>query len=43
MKLQVILLIMEGTEKSEIAITNLAIGIASQVTHHVVAIEKVAE
>ena len=35
---------MEGTEKSEkVAITHLAMGIDSQVTHHVVAIEKVAE
>ena len=38
-KLQVNLLIMEGTEKSELAITHLVIGIDFQVTHHVVAIE----
>ena len=40
-KLQVILLIMEGNEKS--AITHLAIGINTQVMHHVVAMKKVAE
>ena len=32
---------MKGTEKS--AITHLAIGIDTQVTHHIVAVEKVAE
>ena len=34
---------MEVTEKSKVAITHLAIGIDSQVTHHVIAMEKVAE
>ena len=34
---------MEVTEKSKIAITHLAIEIDTVVTHHVVAIEKVAE
>ena len=34
---------MEGTENQKVAITHLAIGIDSQVTQHVVAIEKVAE
>ena len=34
---------MEGTEKSKVAITHLAIGIDTKVTHHVVAMEKVAE
>ena len=35
---------MEHTEKSEkVTITHLAIGIDTQVTHRVVAIEKVAE
>ena len=38
-----ILLIMEGTEKYKVDITHLAIGIVTQVTHHFVAIEKVAE
>ena len=42
-KLQVILLIIEGTEKQTVAITHLAIGIDSQVTHIVVATEKEAE
>ena len=46
-KLQVILLNMEGSEKSEsithLAITHLAIGIGSKVTQYVVAMEKVAE
>ena len=44
-KLQVIFLIMEGTEKSESTspITHLAIGTDPQVTHHVVPMEKVAE
>ena len=32
---------MKGTEK--VAITHLTIGIDTQVTHHVVAMEKVAE
>ena len=41
-KLQEILLIMEGTEKSESS-CYLAIGIDSQVTHHDVAVKKVAE
>ena len=34
---------MEVSEKSKMAITHLAIEIDTQVTHHVVAIEKVAE
>ena len=39
-----ILLIMKGTEKSESSLlTYLAIGIDTQVTHHVEAKEKVAE
>ena len=39
-----ILLIVEDTEKTEkVTMTYLAIGIDSQVTHHVVAMEKVAE
>ena len=43
-KLQVILLLKEGTEKSEsTVITHLAIGTDTQTTHHVVAMEKVAE
>ena len=42
-ELQVILLMMEVTEKSESSITHLATGIETQVTHHVVAMEKVAE
>ena len=42
-KLQVILLIMEGTEKQKVAIIHLAIGTGSQLTHYVVAMEKVAE
>ena len=40
---QVILLMMEVSEKSKIAITHLAVEIDTQVTHHVVAMEKVAE
>ena len=39
-KLQVIFLMMEVSEKSKIAITHLAIEIDTQVTHHVVAMEK---
>ena len=42
-KLQVILLMMEVSEKTKVAITHLAIEIDTQVTHHVVAMEKVAE
>ena len=42
-KLQVILLMMEVTESPKVAITYLAIEIDTQVTHHVVAMEKVAE
>ena len=42
-KLPLILLIMEVTKKSEVAITHLAIRIDAQVTHHIVAMEKVAE
>ena len=38
-----ILLIMKGTKNQKVAITPLAIGIDTQVTHHVVAMEKVAE
>ena len=34
---------MEGTESEKVAITHLAIGIDSQVTHHVVAMKKVGE
>ena len=34
---------MEVTEKSKVAITHLAIETDSVVTHHVVAMEKVAE
>ena len=34
---------MEVTEKSKVAITHLAIEIDTVVTHHVVAMEKVAE
>ena len=34
---------MEGTECKKVAITHLAIGVDSQVTHHVVAMEKAAE
>ena len=41
-QLPVILLTMEGTEKSESSYYS-AIGIDTQVTHHVVAINKVAE
>ena len=41
-ELQVILLIMKGIEKSESSYY-LAVGIDTQVTHHVVAMEKVAE
>ena len=39
-KLQVILLMMEVSESPKIAITHLAIEIDTQVTHHVVAMEK---
>ena len=42
-KLSVILLIMEGSESHKIAITHLAIGTDTQLTHRVVAMEKVAE
>ena len=35
------LLIMEGLKSQIVAITHLAIGIDTQVTHHVVAMEKV--
>ena len=42
-KLQVILLMMEVSESPKIAITHLATEIDTQVTHHVVAMEKVAE
>ena len=43
-ELQVILVIMKGTEKSESSYYSLiAIGIDTQVTHHVVAMEKVVE
>ena len=42
-KLQVILLMMEVSESPKIAITHLTIEIDTQVTHHVVAMEKVAE
>ena len=38
-----ILLITGGTKNQKVAITHLAIGIDTQVTHHVVAMEKVAE
>ena len=41
-KLQVILLMMEVSDP-KVAITQLAIEIDTQVTHHVVAMEKVAE
>ena len=34
---------MEGTENEKVAITHLAIGIGSQFTHHILAVEKVAE
>ena len=34
---------MKGTENQKIAITQLNIGIDTKVTHHVVAMEKVAE
>ena len=34
---------MEGTENQKVAITHLAIGIDTQISHHVVAMEKVAE
>ena len=34
---------MIGTESQKLAITHLAIGIHYQVTHHVVAVENVAE
>ena len=42
-KLQVILLMMEVSENPKVANTHLAIEIDIQVTHHVVAMEKVAE
>ena len=42
-KLQMILLIMEGTKSQKVAFTHLDIGIDSQVTHHDVAMAKVAE
>ena len=42
-KLQVILLMMEVVKSPKVAITHLAIEIDTQVTHHVVAMEKVAE
>ena len=42
-ELQVILLIIKGMKNQKIAITHLAIGIDNKVTHHVVAMEKVAE
>ena len=42
-KLQVILLMMEVSENAKVAITHLAIEIDTQVTHHVVAMKKVAE
>ena len=42
-KLQVILLMMELSESPKVAITHLAIQIDTQVTHHVVAMEKVGE
>ena len=42
-KLPVILIIMECTKSQKTAITHLAIGIDIQVTHHVMAMEKVAE
>ena len=38
-----ILLITGGTKNQKVAITHLAIGIDTQVTHHVVAMEKVVE
>ena len=41
-KLQLILLIMEGNEKSESSF-HLAIGIYSQVTHHILAMKKVVK
>ena len=41
-KLQVILLMME-VKNPKVAITHLAVEIDTQVTHHVVAMEKVAE
>ena len=41
-KLYVILLIMQG-KSQKVAITHLVIGIDSQLTHHVEAMEKVAE
>ena len=34
---------MKGTENQKVSITHLAIGIDTQVIHHVVAMEKVAE
>ena len=42
-KLQVILHIWKVLKSQKVAITHLAIGIGSQVTHHVVAMEKVTE
>ena len=38
-----ILLIMQGTESQKVTITHLAMGVDTQVTHHIVAMEKVAE
>ena len=32
---------MKGTEKSKVAITHVAIGTDTQITHHVVAMKKV--
>ena len=34
---------MEVTESQKVAITHLAMGIDTQVTHHIVAMEKIAE
>ena len=42
-KLQVIFLIMKVLKNQTVAVTHLAIRIDSNFTHHVVAIEKVAE
>ena len=38
-----ILLTMKGTKNQKVAITHLAIGIDTKVTHHVVAMENVDE
>ena len=38
-----ILLLTEVTENHKVAITQLAMGIDAQVTHHVIAMKKVAE